>query len=87
MGFGGTAGRLVQLRQCQRRSQLKASRLLLLRDRDGGEKRFLGGLRVRWVTLEQNLAADAVTVRDEGTGFSLLGLCEHTVEHCKAALR
>ena len=41
VGVGGAAGRLIELRQRQRRAQLEAPRLLLLRDRDGGEEGFL----------------------------------------------
>src|SRR5262249_58320264 len=36
---------------------------------------------MRRIALEQNLAAEAATVRDEGTCLSLLGLRERTVEH------
>jgi len=35
-GFSGAAGRLIKLRQRQRRAQFEAARSLLLRDRDGG---------------------------------------------------
>jgi hypothetical protein len=35
-----------------------------LRNGDGGDERFLGRRRVRWIALEQNLAADAM-----GVGF------------------
>ena len=60
MGIGGAAGRLIKLRQRERRAQLEAPRLLLLRDGDGGEECFLGGRGVRWIALEQDLAADAM---------------------------
>jgi hypothetical protein len=35
MGGGGAAGRLIKLRQRQRRAQLEAPRFLLLRNGDG----------------------------------------------------
>ena len=60
MGVGGAAGRLIKLRQRQRRAQLETPRLLLLRDGDSGEECFLGRRRVRRIALQQNLAADAV---------------------------
>jgi hypothetical protein len=37
---GGAAARLIKLRQRQRRAQLEAPRLLLLRDGDGGEEGY-----------------------------------------------
>ena len=42
MGVGSAAGGLVELRQRQRRAQPVAPRLLLQRNGDGGEERFLG---------------------------------------------
>ena len=41
MRVGGTSVRLIKLRQRERRTQLEASRLLLLRDSDGREEGFL----------------------------------------------
>ena len=38
MSFDGAAGRLVELRQRQRRAQFETARTLLLRDGDGGQK-------------------------------------------------
>ena len=67
MGVGGAAGRLIKLRQRQRRAQLEAPRLLLLRDGDGGEEGFLGRRRIRRIALEQNLAADAMALRVKPT--------------------
>jgi hypothetical protein len=51
MGLGDTTCRLIELRQRQRRAKLEASRLLLLRHRNGGQERFLGRRRVGWITL------------------------------------
>ena len=63
MGIFGTTGRLIELRQPERRLELKAPRLLLLCNRDGGEERFLRWRSIRRIALEQNLAADAVEER------------------------
>ena len=60
MGVGVAAARLIMLRQRERRAQLKAPRLLLLRDSDCGEEGFFGRRRIRRIALEQNLAADAM---------------------------
>ena len=43
VGVGGAAGRLIELRQRQRRAQFKTARPLLLRDRDGGQEGFFRG--------------------------------------------
>ena len=58
--FDGAAGRLVEPRQRQRRAQFETARTLLLRDRDSGQKRFLGSRGVGRVTLQQHLATDAM---------------------------
>ena len=63
MRFSGARSRLIKLRQRQRRTQLEAFGLLLLRDGDGGEESLLSGRRVRRIALQQNLAADAVQER------------------------
>jgi hypothetical protein len=51
MGVGSAAGGLVELRQRQRRAQPVAPRLLLQRNGDGGEERFLGRRRLRRIAL------------------------------------
>jgi len=60
VSVGSAAGRLIQLRQRERRAQLETPRLLLLRNSDGGEECFLRRRRVRRIALQQDLAADAV---------------------------
>jgi len=45
-------GRLIKLRQNQRRAQLEALGHLLLRDGNGGEEGFLRQRRVRWIAPE-----------------------------------
>jgi hypothetical protein len=59
----------------------------MLRHRDGGEECFLSRHGIRRIALKQNFAADAVTARDEGACFSLLGLCERTVEHRQGGIK
>ena len=46
MGFGGAAGRLIELGERERGAQFKAARGLPLRDRDGGQESFFRGRRV-----------------------------------------
>ena len=57
---GASAGWSVgdELRQRERRAQLKTARLLLLRDGDCSDQRVLGRRRIRQIALEQNLAAE-----------------------------
>jgi hypothetical protein len=59
VGVGGAAGRLVQFRQLQRRSQAEAARALLARNGDGGEEGLLGGRGVVGTDLQQDVAANA----------------------------
>jgi hypothetical protein len=40
VGFGGTAGRLIEPGERQHRAQFEAARALLLRDGDGGQEGF-----------------------------------------------
>ena len=68
--FDGAAGRLVEPRQRQRCAQFETARTLLLRDRDSGQKRFLGSRRVGRGTLQQHLAADSMQL---GVEFAISG--------------
>ena len=43
VGFGGAAGRLIELGQRKRRAQFEAARALLLRDGDGGQESVFRG--------------------------------------------
>ena len=65
MGFGGAAGRLIELGQRQRRAQFEAARALLLRDGDGGQERFFRRRGVGGVALAAGYrrAPDAVRLR------------------------
>jgi hypothetical protein len=51
---------VIELRQRERRAQLKTARLLLLCDGDCSEKCILSRRRIRRIALEQNLAAQAM---------------------------
>src|SRR5262249_38325335 len=73
--LASAAGRLIKLRQRQRRLQLEALRRLLLRDGDGGEEGFFSPPRVRWTVLQQYLATDAV---EESVG----PVCPHLRGKC-----
>ena len=82
MRVGGTSGRLIKLRQRERRTQLEASRLLLLRDSDCREEGFLGRCDVNWIALEQYFTPDAMGLGFEPTVASPLGLCEGAIDSC-----
>jgi hypothetical protein len=58
---------LIKLRQRQHCAQLETSRLLLLRDGNGREEGFLDPRDIRWIALEQNVAADAMALRVKPT--------------------
>jgi hypothetical protein len=51
VGFGEAGGRLVELRERQRRLQFEAARLLRLRGGDRGEEGLFRRRRVRRITL------------------------------------
>ena len=87
MGVGGAIGRLIELRQRERRAQLVAPRLLLLRNGDGGEERFLGRRRVRRIALEQDFAADAMGFRCKPALSVALGLGHGVVDGERARRR
>ena len=53
MGFGGAAGRLIELGERKRRAQFEAARALLLRDRDGGQESFFRRRGVGGVALSR----------------------------------
>ena len=57
VGFGGAAGRLVELGERKRRAQFEAARALLLRDGDGGQEGFFCRRGVGGVALQQDFAA------------------------------
>ncbi len=65
MGVGGARGRLIELRQRQRRAQFEAARGLLLCDRDGGQEGLFRGRGVGGVALQQNFAARPMQFRFE----------------------
>ena len=70
VGFGGAAGRLVELGERERGEQLVASRGLLFRDGDRRSICVFGGGDVRGGAFEQNVAAKAV---QEGEGGKVRG--------------
>ena len=80
MRLSGAIGRLIKLRQRQRRAQLVAPRFLLLRNGDGGEEGFLGQLRVRRIAPEQDFAADAMGFRCKPTLSLTLGVGDGAVD-------
>ena len=87
VGIGGAAGRLVELRQCERRLQAEATRALLLCDGDGGEECFLGRPRVCRISLEQDVAANAVE-ESVGPAFARLDSeRERCVDPARGAFR
>ena len=57
VGFGGAAGRLVELGERERREQLEASRALVLRDGDGGPIGVFAGDWRGGIALQQDVAA------------------------------
>src|SRR5277367_6810087 len=65
MRLDRTGGRLIELRERERRAQFEAARPLLSRDGDGELERFLGRGEVRVIALEQRFAADAMQFRFE----------------------
>jgi hypothetical protein len=84
--FEGAARRLVEPRQRQRRAQFETARTLLLRDRDSGQKRFLGSRRVGRVTLRQHLAADAMQLGVELAISDVLARRKRFVEDGEGAI-
>ena len=86
MPFDVAAVRLVEPRQRQRRAQFETMRTLLLRDRDSGQKRFLGSRRVDRVTLQQHLAADAMQLGVELAISGLLARRKRFVEDGEGAI-
>ena len=64
---------MIELRQRERRAQLKTARVLLLRDGDCSEERILGLRCIRRIALEQNLTAAAMQ-ESVAPVFSLYGL-------------
>ena len=83
MGVGGAAGRLIKLRQRERRAQFETPRLLLLRNRDGGEQGFLDRHGVRRIALPQNVAADAMRFRRAPALPVPLDFCDDAVDGCE----
>ncbi len=88
MGFDGAAGRLVELRERERRAQFEAARALLLRDGDGGQERFLRGRRVGGIVLKlkQHFAADAMQLRFERAMSDPLARRQRFVEDGEGAV-
>jgi hypothetical protein len=84
--IGGATGRLVKLCQRQRRVQLETSRLLLLRDGDGRQERFLGWRGIRRIALEQNIAADAVALSIKPTLSRVLAIGDNAVDSGEGSL-
>src|SRR5215813_12755804 len=60
MRIGWPPVRLIKLGQRKRRAQLKTPCFLLLGEGDCSEQCILGRRRIRWIALEQNLAAQAM---------------------------
>ncbi len=54
------AGRAIELSEGERRAQFEASGFLVLGDGVGGKVGVFGGVGVRWVFLEEDVAARAV---------------------------
>ena len=80
MGVGDAIGRLIELRQRERRAQLEALCLLMLRNSDGGQERFLGRRLVSRIGLQEDFAADAVALRRESTLPAALDLGDGVID-------
>jgi hypothetical protein len=63
VGVGRTCGRLVELRERERRQEFVAPRALRLPYSNGGPEGFFGRRRVRVVALEQKITAEAMKIR------------------------
>ena len=70
VGFGGAAGRLIELGERQRRAQAPTARALLLRDGDGGLEGFFRGGGIGGIALEQDFAAQAMGEGEIATIFA-----------------
>ena len=62
VGFGETAGRLIELGERKRREQLEAPGALLFRDSEGGFESVFGLRRVGGITLQKDIAAQSMQV-------------------------
>ena len=71
---------MIELRQRERRAELEAPRLLLLRDGDGRQERFLGRRSIRRIALEQNIAAGAVALRVKPTLSRALAIGDGAID-------
>ena len=84
VGFGGAAGRLVELGERQRREQREAARALPLRDGDGGLEGVFGWRGVGGIALEQDFAARAMQFRFERAVACALARRQRFVEDRRA---
>ena len=66
MGFGGAAGRLVELGERKRRAQFEAARALLFRDGDSGRKASSAGAGLAGSRFSRISPRSAMQFRLEG---------------------
>jgi hypothetical protein len=73
MGVDRATGRLIELGERKRGTQLEAARALLLCDRDGGQEGFFRGPGIARVALQQRFAAHPSQLRLERAEASPVG--------------
>ena len=86
VGFGGAAGRLIELGERERRAQFEAARALPLRDGDGRLESFFRGRGVRGIALQQHFAPGPIKLRVERAMTEAVGRRQRFVEDREGAV-
>ena len=87
VGFGGAAGRLIEVGERERRAQFETAGALLLRDGDGGQEGVFRGRRIGGVALEEDFAARPMQFRFERAIAQAVGRRQRFVEDRDGAVR
>ncbi len=87
VGFGGAAGRVVEVGERQRGAQFETARPLLLCDADGGLEGFFRGRGAVRILVKQELAARAMELGCVRSTARAIAGCQRLVEDHEASRR